>query len=77
MSDYASAMAELEAIEAEIRIATQRVGSADPAVWRSPAARAYRLRLGVLRGELRHLSWAVDDVRAEVARTLAARVITP
>jgi hypothetical protein len=58
--------AELDEVEADLRRALRHVAGAEPRVWRSPAARAYRACLDDLGTDLHRLVAVVRQARPAV-----------
>jgi len=70
------ALAELEAIEADLCSAERHLASAEPQVWRSVAATRFRTRLAEARLDVHRLRAVAGDVRpAVVAATRPDRVL--
>lgn len=60
------ALAELEAIEADLCSAERHLAAAEPRVWRSAAATRFRTRLAELRLDVHRLRSVADHARPAV-----------
>ena len=70
------ALAELEAIEADLCSAERHLATAEPRVWRSVAATRFRTRLAEVRLEVHRLRAVADHARpAVIAATRPDRVL--
>ena len=67
MGTTGRALAELDEVEADLWRALRYVSGAEPRVWRSPAARAYRACLDDLGTDLHRLLAVARQVRPAVA----------
>jgi hypothetical protein len=68
------ALAELDEVEADLWRALRYVSGAEPRVWRSPAARAYRACLDDLGADLHRLVAVVRQARPAVTAAAVTRV---
>ncbi len=71
MSSCGDARTDLDAVVHDLLRAGQLLARADPELWSSPAARAYRNRLDALRHRVAQLGRTAQDARAPVAAALA------
>lgn len=70
------ALAELEALEADLCSAERHLATAEPTVWRSAAATRFRTRLAEVRLDVHRLRAVAESARpAVVAATRPGRVL--